>query len=163
MLCMLCAVVWGNMLQAQTIEHNAFKQDFRAAFEQSIGGFDIKAEAPALNGATQTTIVEDKEQGSTSWKVEYRVAGRDEAKKLKEQLAVLVEGALPPGDYKKTQGYGADYFDYLKYTFEFNSEVYAEVNKRPAIEIGALKEGDAYVVVLLLRQPYFPGQYTVKW
>jgi hypothetical protein len=148
---------------AQNIEIGVFQEAFKPIIEASTHGYDVKSTAFNLPGSSKVEFIVDEELGKTSLRIVYECAGRDEAKRLKDHLALHIETTLPKGDFKKVTGYGAQYFDYLKYTFEYNTEVYAETKKRPTIEIGALKVGDSYVVEVLISEPYFRDQYTPVW
>lgn len=157
------ALVLTSIINAQNIEIDAFKSSFQPIIEQSIKGFNTGEAAPAFPASSSTEYVVNESEGKTSFRAVFSVEGRDAAIKLKEHLAMHVEQTLPEGDFKKAKGYGAEYFDYLKYTFEYNTNVYADVKKRPVIVIGALKDGDVYTVEMILTQPFFPNQYSPVW
>lgn len=162
-LLILAVAVSSLLAHSQNIEIGEFQSAFKPIIEASTHGFDTKAATFNLPGAASAEYIVDESVGKTSFRAVYACAGRDEAKKLKEHLALHVATTLPRGDFKKTQGYGAQYFDYLKYTFEYNTDVYAETKKRPTVEIGALKVGEDYAVEVLISEPYFRDQYTPKW
>ncbi|MFT5182967.1 MAG: hypothetical protein ACI84C_000089 [Flavobacteriales bacterium] len=162
-LLILAVAVSSLLAQSQNIEVGEFQKAFKPIIEASTHGYDTQSTSFNLPAATSTEYIVDESVGKTSFRAVYACTGRDASKKLKAHLAMHVESTLPAGDFKKVQGYGAQYFDYLKYTFEYNTDVYAETKKRPTIEIGALKVGKEYVVEVLISEPYFRDQYTPKW
>lgn len=141
------------------IKQDVFKTEMKDMFLQANKGFP--SEEIACSTADGVMIKRDGE--APVLQLKYNCFSSDEAVKTKEMLASMVTEILPPGDYSANKGYGAAYFDYLKWLFEFDSTDFAEKKKRPSIEIGALQNGDQYTVMIYVRSPHFIGQYTPRW
>lgn len=146
------------------IEKEAFQKEFKEAFQASVNGLEAyKKTDPVLTSCNVSEFFYEEDKGIWGLKMTFNCYAKDEAIRTKDMLAEQVEGALPSADFKKAKSYGASYFDYLKWAFEFDSPTFAEKKKRPSIEIGALQEGDDYRVVVTLMEPYFKNQYSPNW
>jgi hypothetical protein len=85
----------------------------------------------------------------------FDAATLDEAKAVKKETADLVK-TLVPSDYKTYSTYVAGYAGYMTEMFEYNSDVFAEVSKRPVVRVGIilLSEGK-YNLEILVSEPVF--------
>ena len=79
----------------------------------------------------------------------------DEAKSIKKEVADLVKTLLP-SDYKTYSTYVAGYAGYMTEMFEYNSDIFAEVSKRPVVRVGIilLSEGK-YNLEVIVSEPVF--------
>ena len=79
----------------------------------------------------------------------------DEAKSVKKEVADLVKTLLP-SDYKTYSTYVAGYAGYMTEMFEYNSDIFAEVSKRPVVRVGIilLSEGK-YNLEVIVSEPVF--------
>ena len=85
-------------------------------------------------------------------------ANKDNAMRIMGQVGDLVDG-VKPDDFNKRDKYSKEYIDYKQLLFEFNSDRFADVQKRPTVIIGVIRKGDGYAVQLKLTEPYFKNQY----
>ena len=83
---------------------------------------------------------------------------KSNAMRIMGQVGDLVD-AFKPVDFNKRDKYSSEYIDYKQLLFEFNSDKFADLQKRPTVIIGVIKEGDGYAVQLKLTEPYFKNQY----
>lgn len=85
----------------------------------------------------------------------FDAASLDEAKAVKKEVADLVKTLLP-SDFKTYSTYVAGYAGYMTEMFEYNSDVFAEVSKRPVIRVGIilLSEGK-YNLEIIVSEPVF--------
>ncbi len=142
------------------IDAKEFTSSFQEVFDASIAGLKkIEKQAPSIEGSSSAGIYLDEAKEIYIYRAEYKVLTRDEAQELKKELARQVLLNLPDGDYKHKESYGSEYHDYLKYTFEYDTTTFAEVKKRPIVQIGILKKDNDYQVELLILEPYFKNQY----
>lgn len=85
----------------------------------------------------------------------FDAATLDEAKEIKKQTADLVK-TLMPADYKTYSTYTAGYAAYMVEVFEYNSEVFAEISKRPVVRVGIILESEGkYLLEILVSEPVF--------
>ena len=79
----------------------------------------------------------------------------NEAKSVKKEVADLVKTLLP-SDYKTYSTYVAGYAGYMTEMFEYNSDIFAEVSKRPVVRVGIilLSEGK-YNLEVIVSEPVF--------
>ena len=63
---------------------------------------------------------------------------------------------LLPSDYKTYSTYVAGYAGYMTEMFEYNSDIFAEVSKRPVVRVGIilLSEGK-YNLEVIVSEPVF--------
>ncbi len=102
--------------------------------------------------------------GVLALRLSSEVMDEEAGKDLMPRMEAMVNGALPAGDYIKSQTYGGDnYVGYMKTVYEFNSSKMADKQKRPAVEIGIIKTGDKMEVVVLLIEPFFKNQYEPRF
>ncbi len=85
----------------------------------------------------------------------FDAATLDEAKSVKKEVADLVKTLLP-SDYKTYSTYVAGYAGYMTEMFEYNSDIFAEVSKRPVVRVGIilLSEGK-YNLEVIVSEPVF--------
>ena len=83
---------------------------------------------------------------------------KSNAMRIMSQVGDLVD-AVKPVDFIKRDKYSKEYIDYKQLLFEFNSDKFADLQKRPTVIIGVVKKGDGYAVQLKLTEPYFKNQY----
>jgi hypothetical protein len=158
--CLLPIMSLGQII----LDKEAFAKEFETAFSESIQGLEsFKDTEPVLLSCNRADFEYEEDNGIWSLKMVFNCYSKDEAIRTKDMLANEVEKGLPAADFSRTKGYGAEYIDYLKWSFEFDSPKFAEKKKRPSVEIGVLKHGEDYRTVITLREPYFKKQYSPSW
>lgn len=85
----------------------------------------------------------------------FDAATLDDAKAVKKEVADLVKTLLP-ADYKTYSTYVAGYAGYMTEMFEYNSDIFAEVSKKPVVRVGIilLSEGK-YNLEIIVSEPVF--------
>jgi hypothetical protein len=79
----------------------------------------------------------------------------EEAKAIKKETADMVK-TLVPSDYKTYSTYVAGYAGYMTEMFEYNSDVFAEVSKRPVVRVGIILVSEGkYQLEILVSEPVF--------
>lgn len=102
------------------------------------------------------SLLEDAEQLKT-YQILYsfEAATLDEAKSIKKEAAVLIQSLLP-ADYKTYSTYVAGYAGYMTEMFEYNSDIFAEVSKRPVVRVGIILLSDGkYNLEIIVSEPVF--------
>lgn len=146
------------------LEKEAFAKEFTLAFSESVKGLEsFKESKPVIVACNRADFEYEDDNGIWALKMVFNCYSKDEAIRTKDLLGDEVEKLLPPGDFKRTKSYGAQYIDYLKWAFDFDSDTFAEQKKRPSVEIGVTKEGEDYRTTITLREPYFKNQYSPSW
>lgn len=124
------------------------------SFTSDVYAKKFGATIPFKNGTV--SLLEDAEQLKTYQVLfPFEAASLDEAKSIKKEAATLVKSLLP-ADYKTYSTYVAGYAGYMTEMFEFNSDIFAEVSKRPVVRIGIilLSEGK-YNLEIIVSEPVF--------
>lgn len=92
-----------------------------------------------------------------SYRIEYKFSASslEDAKAVKKETAEMVKN-LVPKDYKTYSSYVPGYAGYMCEFFEYNSEVFAEVSKKPVVKVGIiLIEEGKYILEILVSEPVF--------
>lgn len=161
-----------KMASNHPIDKTNFKDQFSKIFEAAksrfaneygveVTGFkdetySKKYEAKLEMSGANTAMVIDGEN-IKSYKIEYsfKAATLDEAKEVKKQTSELLKTILP-SDYKSKSSYVAGYAGYMCDFFEYNSEIFAEVSKKPVVRVGIiLEEEGKYILEILVSEPVF--------
>jgi len=101
-------------------------------------------------------IMEDSDQLLTFQILySFSAATLDEAKAVKKEMGDWVK-SLVPADYKTSSTYTAGYAGYMTDLYEYNSDIFAEISKRPVVRVGiiATEEGK-YNLEILVSEPVF--------
>lgn len=101
-------------------------------------------------------IMEDSDQLLTFQILySFSAATLDEAKAVKKEMGEWVKSLLPT-DYKSSSTYTAGYAGYMTDLYEYNSDIFAEISKRPVVKVGiiATEEGK-YNLEILVSEPVF--------
>jgi hypothetical protein len=155
---------------AQTPWLDAVKQ----AFTQSIQGLASYKGTQVSAGKWNSTmsvpdcdrvfIVQDEASEVLVLRAEMNVANEGTATDMMSRLENQVALMLPAGEYVRSQTYGGqDHIGYMKTVFDFNSTKMADKQKRPTIEMAAIKTDAGCMVVITVFEPYFKNQYTPKF
>lgn len=159
------------------INEEEFNSVYNKIFKTSISGLDpFKVGSPSkndINGeevthwgtavklpAAQSAIIEYRKKYevlnyTASW---HAGTSKENAKKVLANIVKLVAAQMPD-TYSNTEKYSREFVDYKEFLFEYNSDKFAAVQKRPSIVLGIKKDGGKYSVVLRLSEPYFKNQY----
>jgi hypothetical protein len=106
-----------------------------------------------FNGATVSRMVEDGD-GVNQHQVHYTVADKAAAVALVAQIQKIVLANIP-STFKEGTTYDARYHDMQAIFYEYNSDVFAEVAKRPSVKLGAIEKDGKYVVEVLILEAVF--------
>lgn len=146
------------------LDKEAFAKEFTLAFSESVRGLEaFKNSNPVMVSCNRAEFEYEEQNGIWALKMVYNCYSKDEAIRTKDLLGDQVEKLLPAGDFKRSKSYGSEYIDYLKWSFDFDSDTYADQKKRPSIEIGVSKVGEDFRTTITLREPYFKNQYSPSW
>jgi hypothetical protein len=106
-----------------------------------------------FNGAVVSRIIEDGDN-VCQHQVHYEAADKAAAVTLMGEIKKLVVSGVP-ANYKEGITYDARYFDAQCVFFEYNSDVFAEVAKKPSVKMGIInKDGKHYVEVLIIESVF---------
>lgn len=148
-----------------------FSTQFKAVFEAAKKRFvsEIGARDNAYSGTyskkyaatiafknASAGIVEDEGELKTFQTLySFDAATLDEAKEIKKQTIDLVKSLLP-ADYKNSSTYTAGYAGYMTELFEYNSDIFAEISKRPVVRVGIILVSEGkYTLEILVSEPVF--------
>ncbi len=160
------------------IDKQFFKEEFQNIFRQCVKGLDairvgdgvereqhgkkmrILGTAQKLPGAKSTNIVYDSGIEVSMFNATYFCGStKENAKRIWKQIGDVVSASIPDG-FLKQEKYAADFVDYKEIYFEWNSDKFADVQKRPTVEIGISKDSNGdFTVVIKIAEPYFKNQY----
>lgn len=108
-----------------------------------------------MDGASTSMVIDG--ENIKSYKIEYsfKAATLDEAKEVKKETSDLLK-TIVPSDYKSKSSYVPGYAGYMCDFFEYNSDIFAEVSKKPVVRVGIiLEEEGKYILEILVSEPVF--------
>lgn len=168
----LLPLVAFKLVSNNPIDKTNFKEDFTKIFEAAKNRFANEygdqdsgfkhekytkkyAAKLEMSGATTCMVVDAENIKSYKMEYSFKAATLDEAKEVKKETSELIKAALP-SDYKSKSSYVPGYAGYMCDFFEYNSDVFAEVSKKPVIRVGIiLEEEGKYILEILVSEPVF--------
>lgn len=107
-----------------------------------------------FQGAVVSRLVTDKD-GIVNHHVQFAAGNNKEA--ALQVLTKYVETTKPllPPNYKESDNVIMRFVNSRGFVYEFNSEVFAEVSKKPTITIGLVQAGENYLVDICIMAPSF--------
>jgi hypothetical protein len=162
---------FANPDAVSPLDKDDFSTNFKSTFEAAKKRF-VSEIGSLQNGSTgsyakmfsttilfknaTSVIVEDNDQLKICQIIySFDASTLDEAKGIKKLTSDLVK-TLVPADYKMYSTYTAGYAGYMTDVFEYNSDIFAEISKRPVVRVGIiLKSEGKYQLEILIAEPVF--------
>lgn len=107
-----------------------------------------------FQGARITRLVADKDEVLNHQAVFTAGNNKTEAEKLLRQF-IDATTPLMPANFKETKSVNMKYVGQSDYTLEFNSDVFAEVAKKPTVRFGLIENNGIYSIEVLVMAPVF--------
>lgn len=165
---LLCILALGS--KAQSVPET-YAADFKLVFEAAKKYYkaDKVGEAKDLSGdffikeigckasfqnAKSSRLVMDKDEVWNHHVVFEAGVTKDGAIALLRKFMDATKPLLP-ANYKETKSTNMRYADMFAYTIEYNSEIFAEVAKKPSLLFGIMEKDGKYTVDIQIMAPVF--------
>lgn len=136
---------------------NSFK-DMKTGDGKVVDGlgtlFGCNAKFPQAKSTSVVQVIEDDSDNFRVMVIYDAGQYKENAQKMFDELAAIL-GNLIPSDYPRKDNYIPGYVDQKVYLWDFASDNFADVAKKPSVTIGMRESNGKYAVELLIMEPVF--------
>ena len=112
-----------------------------------------------MPGASSAMIEYRKDDEELKYVASYHTGiSKDNAQQALNGLLKLVEENIPE-TYTSHFSFSGEFVDFKEYIFEYQSDKFSDIMKRPIISLGIQKRDEEYKVIFSLTEPYYKNQY----